>query len=162
MPVVSDGAVVIVGGTSGIGRRLAEAYAARGRRVVVTGRDPDRASEVAGSIDGGRVTACAVDLTEPSRIAACLAGVGPVVQARLSRAEAGLQVAVYLPDQKHLFARISGFFASARIAAKSAPSAKILTLRSSSDFNCDSRSAPATLPFPANIGCARSGCGRYR
>jgi [protein-PII] uridylyltransferase len=33
-----------------------------------------------------------------------------VVRARVSRAEAGLQVAVYLPDQKDLFARISGFF----------------------------------------------------
>ncbi|MFL5926477.1 MAG: SDR family oxidoreductase [Gaiellaceae bacterium] len=84
---MSDGAVVIVGGTSGIGRRLAEAYAARGRRVVVTGRDPDRASQVAGSIDGGRVTACAVDLTEPSRIAACLAGVGPVARLALGAVE---------------------------------------------------------------------------
>ena len=37
-------------------------------------------------------------------------GTEPVVRARLSRAEAGLQVAVYLPDQKSLFARISGFF----------------------------------------------------
>ncbi|MBK7080853.1 MAG: [protein-PII] uridylyltransferase [Betaproteobacteria bacterium] len=34
----------------------------------------------------------------------------PVVRARLSRAEAGLQVMVYLPDQKELFARICGFF----------------------------------------------------
>ena len=34
----------------------------------------------------------------------------PVVRARLSRAEAGLQVLVYLPDQKELFARICGFF----------------------------------------------------
>ena len=39
-----------------------------------------------------------------------VSGATPVVQARLSRAEAGLQVAVYLPDQKDLFARISGFF----------------------------------------------------
>jgi len=37
-------------------------------------------------------------------------GAAPVVRARLSRAEAGLQVAVYLPDQKNLFARICGFF----------------------------------------------------
>jgi [protein-PII] uridylyltransferase len=37
-------------------------------------------------------------------------GATPVVQARLSRSEAGLQVTVYLPDQKHLFGRISGFF----------------------------------------------------
>ena len=34
----------------------------------------------------------------------------PVVRARLSRAEAGLQVMVYLPDQKNLFARICGYF----------------------------------------------------
>ncbi len=39
-----------------------------------------------------------------------MTGATPVVQARLSRAEAGLQVLAYLPDQKDLFARISGFF----------------------------------------------------
>jgi [protein-PII] uridylyltransferase len=39
-----------------------------------------------------------------------VAGTAPVVRARLSRAEAGLQVAVYLPDQPQLFARICGFF----------------------------------------------------
>ena len=33
----------------------------------------------------------------------------PVVKARLSRTGAGLQLLVYLPDQKALFARISGF-----------------------------------------------------
>jgi [protein-PII] uridylyltransferase len=37
-------------------------------------------------------------------------GTTPVVRARLSRADAGLQVVVYLPDQKDLFARICGFF----------------------------------------------------
>jgi [protein-PII] uridylyltransferase len=39
-----------------------------------------------------------------------VAGSAPVVRARLSRAEAGLQVAVYLPDQPQLFARICGYF----------------------------------------------------
>ncbi|MEP7205919.1 MAG: [protein-PII] uridylyltransferase [Casimicrobiaceae bacterium] len=34
----------------------------------------------------------------------------PVVKARLSRSGAGLQVFVYLPDQKDLFARVCGFF----------------------------------------------------
>ncbi len=38
----------------------------------------------------------------------------PVVKARLARAGAGLQVLVYLPDQKELFARICGFFGRAR------------------------------------------------
>ncbi len=37
-------------------------------------------------------------------------GASPVVRARLSRAEAGLQVCVYLPDQPQLFARICGYF----------------------------------------------------
>jgi len=37
-------------------------------------------------------------------------GTVPVVRARLSRADAGLQVVVYLPDQQNLFARICGFF----------------------------------------------------
>jgi NAD(P)-dependent dehydrogenase (short-subunit alcohol dehydrogenase family) len=76
---VSDGAVVIVGGTSGIGLRLAETYAARGRDVVITGRDLERASSVAAGIGGpGRGTACAVDLAEPETVAGCLAEIEAV------------------------------------------------------------------------------------
>ena len=70
MIVVSDGAVVVVGGTSGIGRRLAETYAARGRRVVLTGRELERAQQTAAEIDGA--TGCSVDLAEPETIASCL------------------------------------------------------------------------------------------
>ena len=40
----------------------------------------------------------------------------PVVRARLSRAGAGLQVLVYLPDQKDLFARVCGFFGRAGLS----------------------------------------------
>ena len=40
----------------------------------------------------------------------------PAVKARLSRAGAGLQVLIYLPDQKGLFARICGFFGKARLS----------------------------------------------
>ncbi len=40
----------------------------------------------------------------------------PVVRARLSRSGAGLQVMIYLPDQKELFARICGFFGKARLS----------------------------------------------
>ncbi len=87
MRAVSDGAVVIVGGTSGICLRLAETYAARAQPVVITGRDPGRASEVAASIDGGRVTGCAVDLTDPSGVATCLADVGPVSRLVLGAVE---------------------------------------------------------------------------
>lgn len=76
---MSDGVVVIVGGTSGIGLRLAETYAARGRDVVVTGRDIERATAVAARIGGpGTATACAVDLSEPGSVAGCLGGLGTV------------------------------------------------------------------------------------
>lgn len=74
---MAEGAVVIVGGTSGMGRRLAEKYAARGRPVVITGRDAGRAQAVAGEIsDGAR--GVALELTEPHAIAASLEGVGAV------------------------------------------------------------------------------------
>jgi NAD(P)-dependent dehydrogenase (short-subunit alcohol dehydrogenase family) len=78
---VSDGAVVIVGGTSGICLRLAETYAARGRDVVITGRDPARTAEVAASISGpGIVTSCRAELSEPDDLASCLAEVGSVAR----------------------------------------------------------------------------------
>jgi NAD(P)-dependent dehydrogenase (short-subunit alcohol dehydrogenase family) len=76
---VSDGAVVIVGGTSGICLRLAETYAGRGRDVVITGRDLERTAAIAAGIPGpGAAGAVAVDLAEPESIAGCLSGVGAV------------------------------------------------------------------------------------
>jgi NAD(P)-dependent dehydrogenase (short-subunit alcohol dehydrogenase family) len=76
---MNDGAVVIVGGTSGIGLRLAETYAARGRDVVVSGRDRERATAVAASIAGpGEVSACGLDLAEPEGIARCLSEIESV------------------------------------------------------------------------------------
>jgi NAD(P)-dependent dehydrogenase (short-subunit alcohol dehydrogenase family) len=76
---VSDGLVVIVGGTSGIGLRLAETYAERGRDVVITGRDSERTEAVAASIAGpGAATACAVDLSQPESVATCLGGIDAV------------------------------------------------------------------------------------
>jgi NAD(P)-dependent dehydrogenase (short-subunit alcohol dehydrogenase family) len=76
---VSEGLVLIVGGTSGIGLRLAETYAARGRDVVITGRDTERTEAVAASIAGpGAATACSVDLSAPDSVAACLGGVDSV------------------------------------------------------------------------------------
>jgi NAD(P)-dependent dehydrogenase (short-subunit alcohol dehydrogenase family) len=74
---VAEGAVVIVGGTAGLGRRLAEKYAEKGRPVVITGRDSGRAQAVAGEISDG-VRGVGLELTEPRKIAACLDGLGAV------------------------------------------------------------------------------------
>ena len=74
---MATGNVVIVGGTQGLGRELAQSYADGGRDVVVTGRDQARA-EAAASEMGGRTRGLAFDLTEPHTIADHLADVGDV------------------------------------------------------------------------------------
>jgi NAD(P)-dependent dehydrogenase (short-subunit alcohol dehydrogenase family) len=74
---VSEGSVVIVGGTRGIGRELARAYVERGRRVVLTGRDPARAGAVAAEL-GGDARGIGLDLAQPGEIAERLGDVGPV------------------------------------------------------------------------------------
>jgi NAD(P)-dependent dehydrogenase (short-subunit alcohol dehydrogenase family) len=74
---MSERTVVVIGGTSGIGLEIARAVVERGDRVVLTGRDPDRAREVAASI-GDRATGVAVDISEPETIAGSLAGISAV------------------------------------------------------------------------------------
>src|SRR5262245_40541195 len=68
---------VIVGGSSGIGRHLAQRRADRGDTVVITSRTEARAKEVAAEI-GGRTSGLAIDLTQPSAIADALASVNEV------------------------------------------------------------------------------------
>ncbi len=69
--------IMVIGGTSGIGRRLAEAYASRGEDVVLTGRSAERADAIAREI-GGSARGIAVDLSEPESIAECVRDVGEV------------------------------------------------------------------------------------
>jgi NAD(P)-dependent dehydrogenase (short-subunit alcohol dehydrogenase family) len=73
---MSDGAVVIVGGTSGLGLDLARHYVEAGRTVVVTGRHPERAEAAASELG---VTGLTFDLAEPEAIDGCLKVVdGPI------------------------------------------------------------------------------------
>jgi len=74
---MATGTVVIVGGTQGQGRELAQSYADDGRDVVVTGRDQARAQAAADEI-GGSTRGIGVDLAEPHAIADHLAEVGDV------------------------------------------------------------------------------------
>jgi NAD(P)-dependent dehydrogenase (short-subunit alcohol dehydrogenase family) len=69
--------VVVVGGTRGLGRELAQFYADQGREVVVTGRDVTSCQACAAEI-GGSTTGIAFDLADPETIAERLAGVGDV------------------------------------------------------------------------------------
>jgi NAD(P)-dependent dehydrogenase (short-subunit alcohol dehydrogenase family) len=74
---MSEGLVVVVGGTTGLGKEVARHYADAGREVVVSGREAGRAGEVAAEL-GGRTTGVAFDLSEPGSISAALAGLGVV------------------------------------------------------------------------------------
>jgi NAD(P)-dependent dehydrogenase (short-subunit alcohol dehydrogenase family) len=81
--MTEHGSVVVVGGTRGIGLEVARHYVERGREVVLTGRDPSRAQEVAGAL-GGKATGVALELAEPHGIIGQLADLGPVEHLVLS------------------------------------------------------------------------------
>jgi NAD(P)-dependent dehydrogenase (short-subunit alcohol dehydrogenase family) len=71
------GSVVVVGGTRGLGRELAQFYAGRGRDVVISGRDAAGAQACAAEI-GGSTRGIGLDLAEPNTIAEKLAEIGEV------------------------------------------------------------------------------------
>jgi NAD(P)-dependent dehydrogenase (short-subunit alcohol dehydrogenase family) len=83
---MAEGNVVIVGGTQGLGRELAQSYADDGRDVIVTGRDQSRADAAANEI-GGRTRGIGFDLAEPHTIADSLADVGDVAYLVLAAIE---------------------------------------------------------------------------
>lgn len=74
---MSERTTVVVGGTSGIGLELVKKLVADGDHVVMTGRDQARTEQIAAQF-GDRVSAVALDISEPASIAGQLAGLGKV------------------------------------------------------------------------------------
>ena len=74
---MTNGSVVIVGGTRGLGREVAQHYADAGRDVVITGREQTACDACAAEI-GGSTRAIALDLAEPHTIAERLRDLGDV------------------------------------------------------------------------------------
>jgi NAD(P)-dependent dehydrogenase (short-subunit alcohol dehydrogenase family) len=68
---------VVIGGTVGMGREVARHFAERGDRVVLSGRDAQRAASVAKEL-GDKVRGIGLDLTRPEEIAGRLADVDHV------------------------------------------------------------------------------------
>lgn len=85
---MTDRTVVVIGGTSGLGRELVAHYATGGWEVVLSGRDRDRAEQVAGTFDG-KVRGIGLDLAEPHGIAESLNDVGPVTYLVLGAIDRG-------------------------------------------------------------------------
>lgn len=71
------GTVVVVGGTSELGKHLARHYVDKGYPVVITSRDLGRAQATASEL-GDSCTGLAVDLAKPHGIADALAGIEDV------------------------------------------------------------------------------------
>ncbi|MBZ0289819.1 MAG: SDR family oxidoreductase [Anaerolineae bacterium] len=74
---MTEGTVVVVGGTCELGKHLAKHYADKGHPVVVTSRNLDRAQAAAKEI-GGDCVGVAVDLSAPHSIASAFSGVDNV------------------------------------------------------------------------------------
>lgn len=74
---MADGSVLIVGGTAGLGREVARHYHDEGERVIITGRDQERAEKVAAELGQG-VSGLGFDLAKPETIGESLSDVGPV------------------------------------------------------------------------------------
>ena len=68
---------VIIGGSSGIGRHVAERHAHNGHVVFITSRDEARAEQTASEI-GGNTTGLAINLAKPETIAAALQSIPEV------------------------------------------------------------------------------------
>ena len=73
---MGDGAVVVVGGTRGIGLELVRHYVDAGHDVVLHGRS-DTVTDAVAEV-GGKARGVTFDLAEPHSIAGALADIGPV------------------------------------------------------------------------------------
>jgi NAD(P)-dependent dehydrogenase (short-subunit alcohol dehydrogenase family) len=74
---MAAGTTLIVGGTRGLGRHLAERCAERGDTVVISGRDAAVAGSVAREI-GGATSAIGLDLTAPAEIGSAVGAIDSV------------------------------------------------------------------------------------
>ena len=79
-------ATLVIGGTAGLGREVAQRCADRGEQVVIAGRDAARSQAVAAEIGSG-TTGIAVDLAEPETIFDALAGIQRVDHLVITSAE---------------------------------------------------------------------------
>lgn len=80
--------LLVIGGTSGIGKAIAAAYVDRGADVVIAGRSAERSEAVAKELGGG-ARGIAVDVADPAGVAGQLEGVGSVSRLVLTAVGAG-------------------------------------------------------------------------
>jgi NAD(P)-dependent dehydrogenase (short-subunit alcohol dehydrogenase family) len=83
---MNGAATVIIGGTAGLGRDLAELCLERGHRVVIAGRDEERCAGVAAELHP-ECESFAIDLSKPTDIGAALSSIDSVRHIALAAIE---------------------------------------------------------------------------
>ncbi|MFC9326167.1 SDR family NAD(P)-dependent oxidoreductase [Kitasatospora sp. NPDC057015] len=89
--------IVVTGGGTGIGRAVAESFAAQGDRVVITGRRKDVLERTAAEL-GPRVTAVAFDATDPEQVEAALDALPPQVDVLVNNAGGNTDLGAAAPS----------------------------------------------------------------
>jgi len=70
MMQIKNAVAIVTGGSTGLGKAIAESLAVEGAQVIIAARDKDRTKTVASALatKGARVEAYVVDVTQPSEI----------------------------------------------------------------------------------------------
>ncbi|MET1065984.1 MAG: SDR family oxidoreductase [Arthrobacter sp.] len=140
--------VLIIGGTSGIGRGTAQLLASRGDAVIVSGRTRTRAQAIARDI-GGTAIGLEVDLTDMDSIRAAAAATGPIDHLVLSAA--ALTYAPFrelaIDDARNVFeSKFWGYYRAVQVFGPSLPDTGSITFFSGVAAD---RPAPGTVAVTA-------------
>lgn len=89
--------IVVTGGATGIGRAVAEAFAAHGDQVVITGRRKDVLEETAEQL-GPNVRAVAFDASDPAQVQQALESLPPQVDVLVNNAGGNTDIGAESPS----------------------------------------------------------------
>jgi 3-oxoacyl-[acyl-carrier protein] reductase len=80
--------VLVTGGSNGIGRSVAERFAAAGERIIITGRNPERLKQTTADLDGQDLDVRGIlcDGSDPAQVAALVGELGPVIDVVVNNA----------------------------------------------------------------------------
>lgn len=160
---LATASVLVVGGSSGIGRAAADLLAGLGARVVLTARDRTRADAVAQQVRSGRpqrttadaVTGAAVDVADADAVESLFADHGPFDHVYVSAATVVTgPVSAPLPTLELNFtSRVLGGYHVARAAASHLPADGSVTLTSGLFVH---RPAAGTALAAASLGAVEA------